>query len=286
MHKQALNVISKCIEDQIQRVETGTFTIKIPTINSLKMAVPKMEYHLTPEMFIQIDNSSTIIFPHEEIVVDPGEICLIPAMMPHLDTSRYPSRPFLNIVAMFQEKTFSLHTATERRLNCSDVYTRDLFFFESYHLRTLENCLNDTVIFYHKQDCQTAVKGMMLASLAIMDNAIKNIEVPQRVGNFHIIKCLDLIKAYYLNPSLNVKFLAQQLNLSPDYLSNLFTSSQEITLTEYINRMRINTACKYLKNSNLTISEISRACGYRDPAYFARIFRKRFDMSPQQYRNE
>ena len=55
--------------------------------------------------------------------------------------------------------------------------------------------------------------------------------------------------------------------------------------SDVIINLRMQKAEYLLKDKSLNISEISYACGFNDPKYFSRLFRKSFDCSPKEYRN-
>ena len=54
---------------------------------------------------------------------------------------------------------------------------------------------------------------------------------------------------------------------------------------EYQTSLRIRRACHLLSSSDLPIAQISEEAGFDTPAYFARYFRKRLNMSPSEYRD-
>lgn len=80
--------------------------------------------------------------------------------------------------------------------------------------------------------------------------------------------------------------VAEALGYNLDYLGRIFRETYHCTLTEAIHRRRIQKACEYLLNSELTISQIAGRCGFRNPDYFRRIFRSAMQVTPGEYRQE
>lgn len=80
--------------------------------------------------------------------------------------------------------------------------------------------------------------------------------------------------------------VAGALGYNADYLGRIYRQVYGCTLTEAIHRRRISVACDYLLDSNLTIEQIARKCGFTDPDYFRRIFRRYMQISPGDYRSE
>jgi AraC-like DNA-binding protein len=80
--------------------------------------------------------------------------------------------------------------------------------------------------------------------------------------------------------------IAEALGYNADYLGRVYRAVYGCTLTEAIQRCRINRACNYLLDSNLTIEQIAQKCGFSDPDYFRRVFRRLMQVPPGDYRKE
>ena len=83
---------------------------------------------------------------------------------------------------------------------------------------------------------------------------------------------------------VRVPDLARMIGLSESAFSRLFKKSTNSTVPQYINRFRIAHACRLLAETDKTVAEITRACGYLSAAHFQRQFRKYHRRSPQAYR--
>jgi AraC-like DNA-binding protein len=80
--------------------------------------------------------------------------------------------------------------------------------------------------------------------------------------------------------------IAYALGYNADYLGRIYRQVYGSTLTEAIHRRRVKMACKYLLDSKLTIEQIAQKCGFTDPDYFRRVFRRYMQISPSNYRDE
>lgn len=80
--------------------------------------------------------------------------------------------------------------------------------------------------------------------------------------------------------------LAKAVYMSPDYLTKLFKKETGMSLSDYIIQKRISLAKQLLATTDLSIVEISQRTGFSYSSYFVRIFKKKTDMTPQQYREE
>lgn len=78
--------------------------------------------------------------------------------------------------------------------------------------------------------------------------------------------------------------LADRLYVSPDYLRQLMREYTARSPIRHVLELRLRRACELLTTTTLTVKEISERCGFHDPAYFTRLFKKSLGQSPSQYR--
>ena len=96
-------------------------------------------------------------------------------------------------------------------------------------------------------------------------------------------KALTFIDAN-LAGNLNLRTLADILNVSSSYLSTLFKKETGQTVTEYINQRRIKHAKHLLETTRLQVQTIAQHCGIVDVQYFSRVFKRIAGMTPKEYR--
>lgn len=87
-----------------------------------------------------------------------------------------------------------------------------------------------------------------------------------------------------LRDELTPSTLAKLFNLDTSNLSNKFKKETHLTISQFVNQLRVREACYYLKHTELPIKEISHHIGYMDHNYFSRIFRLLKGCSPKAYR--
>lgn len=83
----------------------------------------------------------------------------------------------------------------------------------------------------------------------------------------------------------SVKYFAEQLHLSPNYLSDLLKKETGKNGTEHIQLHMIELAKDKLLNSNVSVSEIAYDLGFEYPQYFSKMFKKNTGVTPAEYRN-
>ena len=83
---------------------------------------------------------------------------------------------------------------------------------------------------------------------------------------------------------LTLNVLAEQLNVNASYLSMLFKKETGMTLTDYVNKLRIEHAGRLLLCTNLPIKSIAQKCGISDIYYFTRLFKRIMGTTPKIFR--
>ncbi len=81
-------------------------------------------------------------------------------------------------------------------------------------------------------------------------------------------------------------YLANLLEYSYEHLSREFKRVYGISPVDYLNLLRIEKAKQLLQSPRAGISQIAYACGFNDPTYFARLFKKHTGLSPSKFRNQ
>ncbi|WP_438349295.1 response regulator transcription factor [Paenibacillus sp. FA6] len=88
-----------------------------------------------------------------------------------------------------------------------------------------------------------------------------------------------------LHLDVSLRVLADHVNLHPTHLSKIYKIETGEGISDYVSRLRMDRACHKLKNSNKKVYEISTEIGYMDPAYFIKVFKRQFGVTPQEYRD-
>lgn len=101
----------------------------------------------------------------------------------------------------------------------------------------------------------------------------------------HRIRILDHIEANLHDPQLTPTAVAAACCITPRYLHHLFAGSEE-TVGRYILRRRLEDSARALSlpGSRRTVTAIALDHGFESPTHFGRAFRRRYGMSPREYR--
>ncbi|MGN0156087.1 MAG: response regulator [Lachnospiraceae bacterium] len=102
-------------------------------------------------------------------------------------------------------------------------------------------------------------------------------------------RLVELAKEYMAEnyyQDLTLVDVAEKIGITAGYLSTLFSRNMEKGFVDYLNELRVEHACTYLRQNYLKTYEIAYKVGFHDEKYFSKVFKKITGQSPSQYRKE
>lgn len=102
----------------------------------------------------------------------------------------------------------------------------------------------------------------------------------------HLIGRVITLISYDLTADLSLKHIASLMNVNASYLCATFKKECNETLTEYVNRKRMETAAFVLSHSDKQVQTVAEECGILDANYFIKLFKRQYGMTPTRYREE
>lgn len=111
------------------------------------------------------------------------------------------------------------------------------------------------------------------------------VQLIQRKRDPLMEEALQWLETYAFEP-IQMKTLSDRLGLTAVQFTRRFHSFSGMTPTEYVSSFRLDKARSLLKGTRLTIEEIAQQCGYDNGLYFSRIFYKKMNTRPSQYRRD
>ena len=281
-------IARKCatfFEDAIQRAGRRQLHIQVPADEGLMQRIPGLHFHFKPEVFLQIHGRTVFRFPKESIELRPGDLCVVPAGLPHGESVySEPDRPFRNLVAGFYSNTLSLHLAYEAAPQKPDIEAIE--FFDLPNFAEVSGLTQSVIAAYRWQAPARdhVLRGLVIALLGMFENVVATTTDRLNSDSGKVFQVKWIVREQVSNTALSVKTIAERLQCSPDYLSHLFHKATSEKLIHYIHRIRIEGARLALESTPLHISEIAFASGFDDAGYFARVFKKQCGESPQEFR--
>lgn len=161
-----------------------------------------------------------------------------------------------------KEIIFSVFSIIEEELNSRiDDFSQDVIISQ------IELLLNYSTRFYRRQ---------FITRKTIGNNLLQQFE-DLLEDYFHTEKTLD-------NGVPTVQYLAEQLNLSATYLSDMLRSLTGLNTQQHIHNKLIEQAKKILSASDLSVAEIAYQLGFEHPQSFSRLFKTKTNLSPLEFR--
>jgi two-component system response regulator YesN len=164
----------------------------------------------------------------------------------------------------------------------SDIYYLFRNFLEQRNLPS-----NDLSIFEEdkKQSdvwAPITVEELLIQVREILDLINKRLHTRREVGLAEKVK--GIIDVKIDDPDITRDMIADLAGISPEYLSRLFHKETGMLLVDYIQRRKIEKACRLFREERLPVSEVASRLGYSNFSYFATIFKKNTGYSPMEYR--
>lgn len=128
----------------------------------------------------------------------------------------------------------------------------------------------------------------LLVDLSTREPAIplagaRHVPALNRASGDRVDAIVRLLHACYTRP-IGLDEIAGAAHMSPTSVSRFFRRTTGMTLTDYLNRLRIEVACHLLRDTDRRIADIAADCGYANLANFNRRFRQFKGLPPREYR--
>jgi YesN/AraC family two-component response regulator len=99
-----------------------------------------------------------------------------------------------------------------------------------------------------------------------------------------VIRTMHVIESRYVEPTLQVGAVAQDLGVSTEHLCRVLKRHTGLTFVTLLRRTRVRAACRLLQTTTLSMKEIASRAGFSSPSRFDRDFKMVCGVSPSQYR--
>lgn len=231
--------------------------------------------HHFAELFYVLNGRGNICLKSETHPISTNDLIIVPPNTEHTEQS-YNANPLEYIVLGIEGITFL------------DSKISDSQIIYNYSQRTeLLNLLNLIL-----KEVQNKQPGYHLVCQNLLDALLIQIIrrqklVPAPIGSTKMTKECRQIKQYLDSnyaDSINLDALAAMAHMNKYYLVHAFTRYTGLSPINYLNTRRLETSCKLLTSTDLSILQVASSVGFSSQSYFSQVFRKEMNMTPNEYR--
>ena len=123
-----------------------------------------------------------------------------------------------------------------------------------------------------------------IEALIVAVNKVEELGNADACTDARMIEIMNYVQANYIDITLDD--LAENFFLSKPYLSKYIKEKSGMTFGDLVKKIRMKKAKALLKSSNMTVENIAMSVGYQNVEHFNRLFKKAYNMTPMQFRNQ
>ena len=236
-------------------------------------------WHDNTEFLYCLEGQGNVRCANEEITMQKNDIIVINARCLHsVETGNFTKYHCLII----DNKFFK-----DNGINIDSIKFR-----ERINDSIAENYMNNIAQCYHENDVEYAVAKKRLYMLEFIYYLCNNYTYKEKTQGLSSTKSYTAVlnAVEYINQNFRQKLSLEQIadnsGLSRYHFARIFKENTGVTVTQHLNTTRCDYAAIMLRETRLTISEISFECGFDNPSYFAKTFRNFHGILPTEYREK
>ncbi len=203
------------------------------------------------------------------------------------DTFNMACQVFLN-ETMLNDYIEALYRSNNKLI---EIHLQAFIEILTCYLSIMEiNLTEENIIQLYQQQVTKIINHSTLVTF--MQDMLTNFwhSLPNQSEHTNYSEKINLTRIYiqqHYDEDLSLDQVAEIISLHPSYLSYIFKKEVGITFLQFLNKIRLEKACKLLKGQNsLSIEAIAAQAGYRSTTYFHKIFRSQLGMSPKQWQQQ
>ena len=269
------------VEIDLTILENNFSISKLPQHENLTAQLKEIHRHSDFEMFI-LPNSSLTVHTLTDTFLFHDSVVIIPPTLGHL-------------VSYDGQCGYYLYFALKNIPNKNDAPYLELLRLLKQNITAFP--LTDDERFYTQKidlalqnESQTEILPHLI-TLFFFELFSKQIskqehESLSRTKSGKYLHTIELYLASHYTESIRLSDLAEELYLCPKQVSRILKTAYDCSISELVNRRRLEAACFLLQYTKLEIAEIAAQVGYEHENYFYTLFKKMHGVTPKQYRGK
>lgn len=106
------------------------------------------------------------------------------------------------------------------------------------------------------------------------------------VLNVRVVWAVNILESDYRDSNLSLELVSKRLRLTKSYLCRVFRREMGLGIPDYLRKVRAHEAEKMLRETLLSIKEITAAVGFAHVVQLDRVFKAHFGCTPKEYRRQ
>ena len=267
-----------------KRFAEGRTRLFVPEPIGLHTRRHTSHFHTTPEFFLQTGGATDFECPSGSFRLRTGDVCVIPAGVPHAETPIDLRTPYGVIVLMNHAVGCMLLRGwadESRRIQSGDFLQSPL---PTKAFRFLEEASNQHHLPKNLQ--RGFSTGLVTAFLVSVLAGLNTGTAQQESTSTPLVAEVEkIIRVEISRSDLSVASLAARVGCSADHLTRRFRAERGVALNAWITRERIDLACNLLERPEHNVAEVGWACGFSSPSYFISVFTRHKKATPLAWRS-
>ena len=250
-----------------------------------------LHFHNSLEIGFCYEGPGRMLLGEEEVRFSGREFSVIPPNYPHTtdsDLGTISRWEYLFIDVEGFLRSF-LDTPVKADKVIQRIYSKALFLEEnqspsiSEKILKIMNIMRDGEEFYLEE--AKGILASLLVEIARLNRRSEEERVEEEKGKLTnmITRVQDFVSYHYME-DIKVKDLAQSCHISETHFRRVFTSYMKMSPLEYINTVRINTACELLETTDAPVADVAHKCGFTTNSTFNRNFKQLMGVTPLEWR--
>lgn len=251
----------------------------------------RLHFHNYMEIGICHTGQGILKFDEEEIPFEGGEFTVIPENFPHSTISDEGTISYWEYIFVDIEKV--VHEICGNNLKQAEKLLRKLNM-KAIVKKAGENPevtarIKEVLEImrkadeYYLEEARGILDALIISIARISELAEEKSEGLEVKTALAVARIIEYIGEHYMEP-IKVDQLAEENHFSATHFRRVFTSCVKMSPLEYINMVRVQNACEYLKKTDKSIGEIAQLCGFGTISTFNRNFSKVKGMAPGKWR--
>jgi YesN/AraC family two-component response regulator len=133
----------------------------------------------------------------------------------------------------------------------------------------------------------SSLDNMKSILLEVYQEINENKKSPEQERNEVLVDTIkDIVEQNYADIGLSLQKIGDSLKLSPEYIGKLFKKQQGLSVSEFINEVRLRHTVVCLEQGDYTINELIEKNGFGTRSNFFRLFKNKYGTTPKEYRTK